>query len=100
MNLLPILLFPIWFLFILIIIIFIYVFLASNSLVSILSFMVYIILLLPLYYFLERLRKYIIDTGLRFLSIFNFIYYLATVMNIFIGVILFIMVLYHLVLNP
>ncbi|MFX1569019.1 MAG: hypothetical protein ACFFCV_11710 [Promethearchaeota archaeon] len=100
MNYLSFLLVPISFILILIIILFIYVWLSGNLLVSILGSMVYIILLLSFYCFLEELRQFIVDTGMQYISIFNYIFYFATVLNIVIGSMLTILVIYQLILNP
>ena len=73
---------------------FIYSAISSDSVTTCISFSIYIILLLPLYIFLEKLRLLIYVNNLENEIFFKILFFYSTIINIFVGFFLFVQLLY------
>ena len=89
-----IILLEIFSLMILIIFIFIYSILSTDFIVSFISFIVYLLTLIPLYYLIEQLNILIFNLNLEETVLFQIIIFYSTLISSLIGLCLFIEILY------
>ena len=94
MSEINIVLFEIFIILILYIFIFIYSAISSDTLTSCLSLSIFLILLIPLYFSLEKLKLLLFINNLENEAFFRILFFYSTLINIFIGFFLIIQLIY------
>ena len=74
--------------------IFIYSVISTDTITTLMSFILFLILLLPFYILLEKLKLLVYVNNLEDLFFFKIINYYSTLINLFIGLFLFIQLIY------
>ncbi len=94
MSELQILLIEIFIILSLYIFIFIYSVISVDTITTFLSFLIFLILLIPFYFLLDKLEFLVYFNNLEDIPIFNLIIFYSTLINLFIGLYLFIELVY------
>jgi len=94
MSELQILLIEIFVILSLYIFVFIYSVISADTITTLLSFLIFLILLIPFYFLLEKLDFLVYFNNLEDILIFNLIVFYSTLINLFIGLYLFIELVY------
>lgn len=74
--------------------IFVYSVISSDTLTSCLSLSIFLILLIPLYYFLAKLKRLLFVNNLENKIVFRILFFYATYINVIIGFFLIIQLIY------
>ena len=80
-----------------VIFLFIYSTISSDILITTLSLLIFLALLFPYYLLSERIEKLVYINNLETITIYNLVIYYSWLINIFIGLCLFIQLLYLLI---
>ncbi|KKM64004.1 hypothetical protein LCGC14_1505720 [marine sediment metagenome] len=94
MSELQILLIEIFIILSLYIFVFIYSVISVDTITTLLSFLIFLILLIPFYFLLEKLDFLVHFNNLEDIPIFNLIVFYSTLINLFIGLYLFVELVY------
>ncbi|KKM73858.1 hypothetical protein LCGC14_1406210 [marine sediment metagenome] len=76
------------------IILFLYSVISADMITTLLSFLIFLILLMPLYLLLDRMELQIFISNLKDVPIFKIFLFYSTLVNLFIGVYLFVELVY------
>ena len=76
------------------IIIFIYSAISSDMITSCISFMIYLILLITYYFFINKLYSIINESNYEEMILFKFLSFYSTIIIVFIGIFLFVQLIY------
>lgn len=66
--------------------IFIYSAISADAIISLISFLVFLILLIPFYIILEKLEIYVYINNFEDITFFKIIFFYSTLINLFIGI--------------
>lgn len=73
---------------------FIYSVISTDLITTLLSFSIFLIILIPFYSLLDKFKRLIFMNNMENYSFFNSVIYFSSIINIFIGMYLFIQLLY------
>lgn len=76
------------------IILFLYSVISADMITTLLSFLLFLILLIPLYLLLDRMELQIYISNLKDVPIFKIFLFYSTLINLFIGIYLFVELVY------
>jgi len=76
------------------IIIFLYSVISADIITTLLSFLIFLILLIPLYLILDRIELQIYINNLKDIPMFKILFFYSTLINLFIGTYLFVEIVY------